>query len=519
MTTVFNFQKFKKSAKITLTTAVTVSAMGIQAVNAQSSFKFSDFTFKRYNKPSTTFHTKTYPNGKKGVEAFQQFFLSESVAVTADQLNARKLDPSKLKLIQDYGVKIYFINEGAGYRNQLKLDTIHATNSTANSKDGMIFYDGSIGSGSEELKKGDYVDLGTIAAGSTLDFQLRANGYDKIQKKSKPNSQVNTWYADVSKNIDGIQHVMAFEYEGYLILAFEDLYGGGDKDYNDIVFAIEIGATNLASIPSLPPANLPPVTVNDTATTPYGTPVTIDVLSNDSDPENKALTLSSVNTSLTLNGSVSISNNKAVYTPNEEFSGTDAFVYTVKDDKGLENTATVTVTVEEASCSSNNGHGNNAPVTYDLGSGVKIEISQYDPSNPNGQQTSSLIAALSQGKTGKVGNGANTSYINLISGSSYSMTQQQATALVNSYPDWEMKKDGSVQNCSEGGVTPGTTITIGGGNTGGDNTGGNGGNGGNSGGDNTGGNGDNGGNSGGNPGFECKNGKCFNSQGNEVFVD
>jgi hypothetical protein len=640
MVKVFNFPQLTKITKISLTTAITVGAMSIQAVNA-APFKFSDFTFKRAATNPTTFHTTVYPNGKTGVAAFEQFVQGESIAISPSLLNARKLDPNKLKLIQDYAVKLYFIDEGAGYRNQLRLDTIHSTNSTANAKDGMIFYDGSVGTGTQELRKGDYVELGTIPYGSTLDFQLRANGFNTSQpNNSDPNA--NVWYADITKNIDGIQHVMAFEYAGYLVLAFEDLQGGGDKDYNDIVFAIDIGAANLAQIPTAP-QNLAPIAVNDTANTPYGTAVTVNVLSNDSDPENQPLTLSSLNsvstpngaTSVTTNnggtaaissgkvlytpksgffgtdsftytikdiyqvtntatvnvtvapppnqppvtssdtattpfktavtidvlsndndpegqaltltqvtnpaptsGTVSINNNKVVYTPNSGFSGTDGLVYTVKDAQGATSTGNVTVTVTPngapkavndkpttpkdtavtidvlandsdpenqaltltnvdapgdgtvsisnnkvlytpnsgfsgvdnfeytmtdtegatnsatvnvtvgsssstpngPSCSTNNnGHGNNAPVTYDLGSGVKITISQYDPSNPSGQQKSSLITALSQGVVGKAGNGsgANTSTITLVSGASYSMTLQQATDLVNNYPDWE----------------------------------------------------------------------------------
>jgi hypothetical protein len=460
---VFNFQKLKKLTKIGLTAMITVSTIGIQP-GSTASFKFTDFTFKRASSNLTKFHNTTYPNGKKGVQAFTQFVQGESIAVKMEDLNARKLDPSKLKLIQDYAVKIYFIDEGAGYQNQLYLDTIDA-----DGKDGMIFYNGSVGTSNSTLRKGDYVELGTIPHGASLDFWLRANGYNT----SKPNNtdpSANVWYADIAKNVDGIQHVMAFEYQGYLVLAFEDLYGGGDKDYNDIVFAIDIGATNLAGIPSSPDTNLAPIANDDTKTTPYNTEVTIDVLSNDTDPENQALTLTKLDsissessgTSITTsNGSVAISNNKVVYTPNEEFSGIDSFTYTVKDSQNVTDTATVTVTIDPASCNSNNGHGNNAPVTYDLGGGVKIKISQYDPSNPSGQQTNSLKAALAQGKTGKVANGANTSSVTLVSGSSYILTEEEANDLVDNYPDWEMNGDGSIKDCSDSGITPGSEIPFG----------------------------------------------------------
>ena len=41
--------------------------------------------------------------------------------------------------------------------------------------------------------------------------------------------------------------MIAYEYEGYLILAGEDYYDG---DYNDVVFVVDIGQNNLDCIPT-----------------------------------------------------------------------------------------------------------------------------------------------------------------------------------------------------------------------------------------------------------------------------
>jgi hypothetical protein len=47
-----------------------------------------------------------------------------------------------------------------------------------------------------------------------------------------------------SENLDGINHVVSFAYtvkdSPYLILGFEDLLGGGDRDFNDVLFAVVI---------------------------------------------------------------------------------------------------------------------------------------------------------------------------------------------------------------------------------------------------------------------------------------
>lgn len=90
--------------------------------------------------------------------------------------------------------------------------------------------------------------------------------------------------------------------------------------------------------------NAPPVAVDDTATTPSGTPVTTNVLSNDSDPEGGPLELFVASQGSF--GSVTCGTVSCTYTPNTtSFFGTDSYTYTIEDAGGLSDTATVTVTV------------------------------------------------------------------------------------------------------------------------------------------------------------------------------
>ncbi len=87
-----------------------------------------------------------------------------------------------------------------------------------------------------------------------------------------------------------------------------------------------------------------PTPVDDTAETQLNTPVTINVLNNDTDPEGDLLTLTAVTDPE--NGTVTLDNSNAViYTPNPGFVGEDPFTYTVDDGNGGNNTANVTVTV------------------------------------------------------------------------------------------------------------------------------------------------------------------------------
>ena len=93
------------------------------------------------------------------------------------------------------------------------------------------------------------------------------------------------------------------------------------------------------------PPNQPPVAVNDAATTISGTPVTISVLANDSDPDGDPLALQSVTTPQT--GVAQISGSQVIYTPAAGFVGTDTFDYTINDGRGGTATATVTVTITQ----------------------------------------------------------------------------------------------------------------------------------------------------------------------------
>jgi hypothetical protein len=91
------------------------------------------------------------------------------------------------------------------------------------------------------------------------------------------------------------------------------------------------------------PENNPPVAATDSATTDEDTPLIINVLDNDSDPDGDILTISNVTQGA--NGTVETNNDETVtYTPNEDFNGTDSFEYTLSDGD-LTDAATVSVII------------------------------------------------------------------------------------------------------------------------------------------------------------------------------
>jgi gliding motility-associated-like protein len=75
-------------------------------------------------------------------------------------------------------------------------------------------------------------------------------------------------------------------------------------------------------------------------------PLTLDVLQNDSDPDNSVSELTIVSVGTPTFGTVDIVNNQIVYTPSGTESGTVTFTYTIQDPKGLTSVATVTLQYE-----------------------------------------------------------------------------------------------------------------------------------------------------------------------------
>jgi hypothetical protein len=127
-------------------------------------------------------------------------------------------------------------------------------------------------------------------------------------------------------------------------------FHGSDSFVYEICDTSPVCATASVSITVDPVAD-PPLALDDSANTPEDTPVTINVVANDSDPEG-ALNPASTNTvcatcSNPVNGGL-VNNGDGTfdYTPNPDFNGTDGFVYEICDAGSLCATASVSITVD-----------------------------------------------------------------------------------------------------------------------------------------------------------------------------
>jgi len=129
-----------------------------------------------------------------------------------------------------------FESNDAGYTNDLYLD------SPANAL-GIIFRN-------HTTAPGTTMDLGNFAAGTELIFNIHVT-----------NTGDYFFTGAGSRNADGVAHVFADDsvpgFPGRTYLGFEDIYGGGDLDYNDLVFSFtNVRGVDQHDLPVPEPAEL-----------------------------------------------------------------------------------------------------------------------------------------------------------------------------------------------------------------------------------------------------------------------
>jgi VCBS repeat-containing protein len=149
-------------------------------------------------------------------------------------------------------------------------------------------------------------------------------------------------------------------------------YNGGDsfvvqvsdgKQSDTITVNVTVEAVNDA-----------PVGADDSGTTTEETPVMIDVLANDSDVVEGG-TISLVDAGSPVHGVASIFGGQIRYTPNNDFNGSDIFVYTFTDNGTPAATATATVVISVSNV-------NDAPVIGIVEEVVWNPVGVYGFSNP-----------------------------------------------------------------------------------------------------------------------------------------
>ncbi|MBW4449915.1 MAG: DUF4114 domain-containing protein [Spirirestis rafaelensis WJT71-NPBG6] len=210
-------------------------------------------------------------NFKNILQDFRAFVGEERRYLSPESIKAKQVNLSDLTLKLNYDPKVFFIGETANlYRDRLDFK---ATTGSQVQTGQIIFGDTSCNTGDssftnfsqfcpnpndalqgkvapyQPLNVGDWVNIGSLPAGTKLDFQLVPND---INGGIYENGVKGIFGLNQDLNPDNLQHAVAYYYKDYLVLGFEDLWGGGDQDYNDTVFAIDIGKANARAAANVP---------------------------------------------------------------------------------------------------------------------------------------------------------------------------------------------------------------------------------------------------------------------------
>ncbi|MEL7303039.1 MAG: DUF4114 domain-containing protein, partial [Pseudomonadota bacterium] len=212
-----------------------------------------------------------------------------------------EVDMSKFRIAQDYEATVTFDYESAGFQNILGMYKISADGTIRDVE--VLFENASLKGSGGSLISGESSVTTKLQAGDTLGFFVVPNGFKQngpkqdseniqavlkddattyrfVDQDGNPASmastseltliatdangqdyEVQSQYGDSvfhsvmgdnkALNVDGMDHVKAYAdtREGTVKIGFEDLKNGGDKDFDDSVFTIDLGVTNTALLP------------------------------------------------------------------------------------------------------------------------------------------------------------------------------------------------------------------------------------------------------------------------------
>jgi VCBS repeat-containing protein len=177
-------------------------------------------------------------------------------------------------------------------------------------------------------------DLYNVAEGGTVSLPIRGVLANDQATPGRPLMAIlvaGARHGALTLNSDGS---FVYVHDGSETLDDSFTYKANDslKDSNVATVSLVISPTNDA-----------PEAAADQAVTEEDTPVRIDVLANDNDPDGNTLVVDA--TGAAAHGRVANLGSSVQYVPNVNFYGTDTFTYTAGDGHGGTATASVTVTV------------------------------------------------------------------------------------------------------------------------------------------------------------------------------
>ena len=141
-----------------------------------------------------------------------------------------------IHLPQGTEASVIFMGEGAGYKNSFGY--YFSKEDQTKPSELITIFENASGTGpglagGGQLNIGDSVNLGSFSEDKRIGFWVKGNGY--------VNDRGKVYYSETSFNPDGLDH-MAMVYDPLskeVVFGFEDLFYGGDRDYNDVMFSIK----------------------------------------------------------------------------------------------------------------------------------------------------------------------------------------------------------------------------------------------------------------------------------------
>ncbi len=240
-----------------------------------------------------------------------------------------------------------------------------------------------------------------IAATTVIENAFLGDGNDTATGNDTNN------YIDGGRGVDTVIYLGSFL--DYLItvvntwmVTVQDLVPENGNSGTDSIAGFEKflfnGVTYLfngtALVEDVPPPNNPPVAVDDTTSTQMDIPVTVNVLSNDTDSEGDTLDVTVVTVAAAHGNAVVNADNTITYTPNVGYVGGDSFTYEINDGHGHTDTAVVTLDVTAPPPNqAPNATNDAASTTQDQAVNINVLANDTDPETDTLDVTVVTVAA------------------------------------------------------------------------------------------------------------------------------
>ncbi|MEP9378655.1 Ig-like domain-containing protein [Aquabacter sp. CN5-332] len=199
-------------------------------------------------------------------------------------------------------------------------------------------------------------DTFSMAQGGTFSLPVLANDVDSGGNPLTMVTEINGTSVSVGETVIIVNGSVTLGPSGIITITPDGTYTGALSFTYTATDGISSATATVSGSVMLGAATPPPTAANDTFTTASGTPVLLDVLANDMDPDGDLLSVVMVNgMAIAVGGTVTLASGTVTleadgrlsFTPASGFAGAVSFTYTLSDG-GLTDTATVSGTVTPA---------------------------------------------------------------------------------------------------------------------------------------------------------------------------